>query len=467
MQITKSDFRLFREAPRHLWAKKHDRLDKTEIDELLLVQGDHIEQLAREYLETIILPQKPAWTMNWQETASDGPYLARADAILLHPDGNEAELFEIKSSTSVKDEHIEDAAFQTLIFRKQYNVSRIHLVLVNNEYIFHGSLDLSQFLKMEDITEKVEEILPDIAILREQALNAALSDDPSKWEHCWKTRDCVCLDVCHPGLPEGLTIYDVPRLKKEKKQELEGMVIRAAKDIPEDFPLSGNQSSVVAAAKSGQPVIDVSGIRRELARVNYPIYFLDYETCPLAVPAYARFKPYQQVVFQYSLHRLDSVDSNPIHSEHLSTGEGDPCVPLLASLKNDLGMEGTVIVWNAPFEKTRNKEMADLHPEFRTFLEDFNDRTYDLMEIVSKGLYLHPGFKGSSSIKNVLPVLVPELRYDTLAINNGTRASFSWWRMMFTPMPDGERQVISTDLLKYCELDTLAMVELFRQFCRV
>lgn len=467
MQITKSDFRLFREAPRHLWAKKHDQLDETEIDELLMVQGDRIEQLAHEYLETITLPQKQGWTMHWQETVPDGPYLARADAILLHPNGNDAELFEIKSSTSIKDEQIEDAAFQTLIFRKQYNIHRVHLVLVNNEYIFHGSLDLSQLLKMEDITEKLEAILPEIAGLREQALQAALSDDPLKWEHCWKPKDCVCPEVCHPGLPEGLTIYDVPRLKKEKKQELEGMGIRAAKDIPEDFPLSGNQASVVATAKAGQPVIDGSGIRQEMARVSYPVYFLDYETCPLAVPVFNGHKPYQQAVFQYSLHHLVTPDAAPFHSEHLSTGEGDPCVPLLEKLKNDIGTDGTVIVWNAPFERTRNKEMAALHPEYRVFLEDINDRIYDLMEIVSKGLYLHPGFKGSSSIKNVLPVLVPELRYDTLQINNGTKASFAWWRMMFTLIPDAEKQAITNNLLTYCGLDTLAMVELFRNFCRV
>lgn len=466
MQITKSDFRLFREAPRHLWAKKHDRLDSIEIDDLLAVQGDQIEQLAREYLDTIILPQKPGWTMNWQETASDGPYLARADAILLQPDGNDAELYEIKSSTSVKPEHIEDTAFQSLIFRQPYNLKRVYLVLVNNEYILNGALDLNQLFNVEDITDKVEDILPDIIEWRGQAVQAALSDDPLIWEHCWKPKDCICLEVCHPSLPDGLTIYDIPRLKKDRKQELESMGIFAAKDVPDDFHLSGNQSSVVAAAKAGQPVMDIPGIRREIARIQYPVYFLDYETCPLAVPVFYNHKPYQQAVFQYSLHRLDAADAKPVHFEHMSTGEGDPCVPLLASLKNDLAPDGTVIVWNAPFEKTRNKEMGAMHPEFGSFLEDVNNRIYDLMEIVSKGLYLHPGFKGSSSIKNVLPVLVPELRYDALEINNGSKASFNWWRMMFTRLPDTEKQAICTNLLSYCELDTLAMVELFRHFCR-
>jgi len=140
---------------------------------------------------------------------------------------------------------------------------------------------------------------------------------------------------------------------------------------------------------------------------------------------------------------------------------------LLASLKKNLGGEGTVIVWSASFEKTRNKEMALLHPEYADFLKDVNDRVHDLMEMVSKGLYLHPGFKGSSSIKHVLPVMVPELSYAEMEINEGTKASFAWWNIMFVSLDETEKKIIADQLLAYCKLDTLAMVEIFRRFSRI
>ncbi len=464
--ITKSDFRLFREAPRHLWARKHDCLDESTGDELLAIQGEQVEALAREYLEKFVLPTRPGDSLAWQETGRDGPFMARADALIRHANGAEVDLYEVKSSTSVKDEDLEDAAFQALIFRKQNRVARVYLVLVNNEYVRSGELDLRGLLKVEDVTDKVNKLLPEIELLRTQALEAAQLTDPRGVEHCWDPGNCRCLEVCHPALPD-FSIYDIPRLSKDKKRQLEGMGIRAAHDIPAAFELSKLQTVVADTARNGSPSVDALRVRAELAKVAYPLYFLDYETCSLAVPPYDGYKPWQQMVFQYSLHRLGKPGGALTHCEHLSTGSGDPALPLLASLKANLGETGTVIVWNASFEKTRNKEMGLLYPEYADYLEGVNQRVHDLMEIVSKGLYVHPGFRGSSSIKYVLPVVVPELSYTELEINNGTSATFGWWKSMFTPLSGAEKQKIHSDLLKYCHLDTLAMVEIFQKFSQI
>jgi hypothetical protein len=465
-RFSKSDFRLFREAPRHLWAKKNSRLDVSSANQLAGIQGEQVERLAKDYVETFILPNQPGCTFLWQETGTDDSYLARADALVREPGKKAADLYEIKSSTEVKKEDVEDAAFQTLIFQKQYHIGHIYLMLVNNDYIMHGPLDLSQLLKVEDITDQVNAILADIETLRAQALKAAQCADPEELEHCWKPKECVCLEVCHPGLPD-FSIYDIPRLSEEKKRLLEGMGVRAAKEIPASFELSDSQRAIAYLARLGAPVMDAPRIREELGRIAYPVYFLDYETCNLAVPLFEGYKPYQQMVFQYSLHRLDGPEAELKHFEHLSTSDDDPAMPLLASLKKNLGGEGTVIVWNASFEKTRNTEMALLHPEYAGFLKDVNDRVHDLMEMVSKGLYLHPGFKGSSSIKHVLPVMVPELSYAEMEINEGAKASLAWWNIMFVSLDETEKKIIANQLLAYCKLDTLAMVEIFRRFSRI
>ena len=72
-----------------------------------------------------------------------------------------------------------------------------------------------------------------------------------------------------------------------------------------------------------------------------------------------------------------------------------------------------------------NKDMAKLHPEYAAFLEQLNERIYDLGDIVNLGYYLHPGFKGSWSIKHVLPVMVPELSYKGMVIGKGDQTSMA------------------------------------------
>ena len=110
-----------------------------------------------------------------------------------------------------------------------------------------------------------------------------------------------------------------------------------------------------------------------------------------------------------------------------------------------------------------NKDMAKLHPEYAAFLEQLNERIYDLGDIVNLGYYLHPGFKGSWSIKHVLPVMVPELSYKGMVIGKGDQASMAWWNMTFGQVDQREKEQLTEALLRYCELDTLAMVEIYRK----
>jgi hypothetical protein len=239
--------------------------------------------------------------------------------------------------------------------------------------------------------------------------------------------------------------------------------ILAAKDIPASFDLNPKQFKIVDRARTNSEHIDHKAITAELEKIVFPLYFLDYETCICAIPQYNGYHPQQQIVFQYSLHKLEKSGDEPIHFEHISLVKGDPTLPLLERLKNDIGNSGTVIVWNKSFEMTMNKEMAKLHPEHATFLEQLNERIYDLGDIVNLGYYLHPGFKGSWSIKHVLPVMVPELSYKGMVIGKGDQASMAWWNMIFGQVDQREKEQLTEALLRYCELDTLAMVEIYRK----
>lgn len=464
-RITKSDFLLFCEAPRHLWARKHGLLDEiipSDFDRHLMEEGGRVEALGHAYLEKCVLPGFAGARLEWQETFTDRGFECRVDGLVCKAEGGGCDLYEIKSGTSVDKANLLDVTFQALILEKHLKIDRYFLLHLNKEYIRSGDVDLSALFTSEDVTLKVVEWRDEVRQLREDGLRAAGLASPDDAAPCYAPRDCPCPDLCHPHLPD-FSIFDIPGLRSNRKDELLGMGIRRAADIPAGFPLNEKQSRVAELARTVKELLDRDGIAAELGQLTYPLFFLDYETCICALPPFEGYHPQQQAVFQYSLHKLDSPGADPRHCEHLSPPGGDPALPLLESLHEDIGGVGSVVVWNKTFEKTMNQEMARLHPRYAPFLENLNTRIYDLADIVNKGYYLHPGFKGSWSIKNVLPVMLPGLSYDGLDIAKGDQASMAWWRMNFGGLEGGEIARLREALLRYCELDTLAMVEIFQK----
>jgi hypothetical protein len=198
--------------------------------------------------------------------------------------------------------------------------------------------------------------------------------------------------------------------------------IHDIKDVPADFPLNDKQRLIIEVACTNKEHIDREALQAEFQHFVYPLYFLDYETCIIALPRFNGYHPQQQVAFQYSLHKLDLPNGEVTHTEHLGVTKDDPSMPLLRQLRGDIGDTGTIFAWNKTFEMSRHKELAIIHPEYSDFLLDLNERIYDLADFVKNGLYLHPHFKGSWSLKNVLPVMVPELSYEDMQIGAGDQA---------------------------------------------
>lgn len=463
--ISKSDFLLYLDAPRHLWAAKHGRIEGelSEFAQHIIDEGYEVEALARDYFDTVFLPENPSCRLLWQKTFTDGPFYARLDALIYKQDSNTYDLYEIKSATNPDKKDQYDLAYQARILRDQIPVDNYYLFHLNKEYFYNGTVDLAQLFVADNLNDKVMALLPEIETARKMALMAVQALDPTDLDYCLSPRECPCPEICHPDLPE-FSIYDIPRLHSKKKLQLAGMGILAARDIPMDFALNDKQRLVAEMARSNKEYIDPTSLKAEMDSLRFPLWFLDYETCISAIPRYPGYHPQQQIAFQYSLRRMDSHGESCHHTGHIAICQGDPSLSLLEHLSNDLVKIGTVIVWNKSFEMTINKNMADLHPEFAPFIEDLNSRIYDLGDIVNKGLYLHPGFKGSWSIKNVLPVMVPELRYSELEIHKGDQASMAWWRIIFDGCDEDEKLRLEEALWKYCELDTLAMVEIFNRF---
>ncbi len=463
MLLTKSDFLLFLDSPRHLWADKHGLIDKTPsvFDINVMNQGYEVEALAKEYLEKFVL--KPDENLIFQKTFTDKQFTARTD-ILIHKSATDSyDLYEVKSGTNVKKENIYDVTYQFLIVNKQIKIDRVFILHLNSEYIRYSRLNLAELFVAEDVTQKVHELKEEADIQREFALNVASERSPEDIRPlCLNPKTCPCPNICHPGLPE-VSIFDIPKLSKKKKIELINQGARDIRDVPPTFPLNAKQRLIVDVAQSNKELINQEAIRKEFQHFVFPLYFLDYESYLAAIPMFDGYKPQQQMVFQYSLHKMESLNGEIRHTEHLAITKDDPSKSLVKQLREDIGDTGTVFVWFKPFEMTRNKELAIIYPEYADFLTNLNEQIYDLGDFINFGFYLHPDFKGSWSIKCVLPVMVPELSYKEMEIGKGDQAMMAWWEIINNNLSKAEVEKTQKALLKYCELDTWAMVRIYQK----
>jgi len=459
--LTKTDYLLYLDAPLHLWADKHGRLDQETLSRYqmhLMQQGRNIEQLARQYLQHALQTSYSEYDLSFEVQVSDGVFHARLDALVYDPAQQTHDIYEIKSSSSIKKEHLIDVAFQRLVTEANLPLRNSYILHINKDYARRGELDIGQLFKVVNVDSETDQLRQELLAARAAAWQVASQDSPDGIEECLKPDSCPCPSLCHPGLPEH-SIFNLPRLHHTKARQLKSQGVLAIQDIPGDFPLSEMQQAHVHVVKSGQPRIDKNAIRQALDELVYPLYFLDYETYNPAVPEYDGYHPYQHIVFQYSLHVFPEPNTGPVHHEFLADGQQDPTRPLLQHLLERIGSHGSVIVWNKSFEGGRNKELAERHPEYASQLNSINARMFDLMDIFKQGKYIHPDFHGSASIKNILPVLVKDLSYDSLPIPKGDEAMLAWVSLMRGQLSPEDIAQTRQDLLRYCAMDTMAMVK--------
>ncbi|MFC1622454.1 DUF2779 domain-containing protein, partial [Patescibacteria group bacterium] len=234
-------------------------------------------------------------------------------------------------------------------------------------------------------------------------------------------------------------------------------------NIPEGVVTSKAGLRQYHAEKHDEVHIEEENIKEELEQLEYPLNFLDYETFAPFVPLFDGYRPHQKMVFQYSLHIQEKPDGKFKHYSYLAKDWEDPSKKLVKDLKEKIKDKGSVIAWYMSFEKGRNSEMGERYPEYMSFFEDINNRMFDLMNVFKKGYYVHKDFHGSASLKRVLPVIVPELSYGDLEIHEGMEASNKWRDMVDPKTNKKESEQIYNNLLKYCELDTLAMVKILER----
>jgi len=221
--------------------------------------------------------------------------------------------------------------------------------------------------------------------------------------------------------------------------------------------LNGKQKIQKDCEISGKPHIEKKAIRQFLNTLEYPLYYLDFETFNGSIPPFDGTSPYQQIPFQFSLHVVEKESTTAKHYSFLADGTNDPRHEFMASLKEVLGKKGSIVVYNQGFEKGVLRALANVFPEYDEWVEDLNDRIIDLLAPFRSFHYYDARQKGSASIKNVLPVLTGK-GYEGLNISDGMDASLAFLDIISNNVPEDERMKVMDDLEKYCTLDTEGMI---------
>ncbi len=377
------------------------------------------------------------------------------DVLERSPD--EFTLIEVKSSSSVKDEHIPDVAIQVWVARRAgIDVRRAEVMHLNTDF---RHPDRGELFTRTDVTPEVEAFQARIPAMIEEQL--AVLDGPMPQvpvgTQCWMIeRDCPFWDRCFPT--DEQHIWTLYRSQTKQKWALVVQGIRRVVDLPPSHKLTEIQQRQRSALETGQMIVE-PGLREALREFDGRLGFLDFETIGRAVPVWADVGPWRPVVVQFSYHEQDG--GRPpgySHQAYLAEGPGDPREELALHLL-EATRDAERIVMYSSFERTRIRELADWLPHLAADLQALEGKLVDLLPVMQNYVY-HPRFAGSFSIKQVLNPMVPDLTYDDLAIVDGQVASVEIARLLFVAHKVKDRDQLRRDLLAYCERDTWAMVRL-------
>lgn len=389
----------------------------------------------------------------------------RADVLRRRPRG--WDLIEVKQTTSVKDYHLNDVAIQKYVVEHSgVKVCLACLMHLNIEYVYDGKkYDLSRLFTIEDVGSQIKKLMPEIPKLLAQQWAALRAKTPPAVKpngQCEKPYTCEFYDFCNLALPID-HVRHLPRLTAAQLEYFERMGIESILAIPDDHKLSDAQTRARASHLHKKMIVE-SGIHDEIAMLKYPLFFMDFETIMQPIPVHAGTHPYQQILFQWSVHVLDKPKARLKHYDFLAEDESDPREPFITQLLDVLETgDGQIVVYNQAFEEKRLRELADLFPKYRKRIEKVCARLWDLLPLIRQHVY-HPEFLGSFSIKSVLPALVPGMSYSEMDVADGTQAGQTFLQMLSPGITNKERQNFRRALLEYCGQDTRAMHEILRQF---
>ncbi len=476
-KISKSDYVLGVKCPNAIWFKKLRKDIQTEMNMAILERGTAIGELAQNKFPggTIITAKPWEYAAAWrtQDAIRAGaPYIYEATLstktgeycavdILRNNNDGTWDIIEVKSTTRPHEYHYLDASFQKYVFTQcGVKIRDCYIMTLNPEYVRHGALDIQELFMLHNVNTELqptEQVAANVSRIRAVLDGPELGIAISKGK-CNKFYDCPYQHHCWKDVP-AFSVFNV--FRGALADEMYAAYGADLKNVPAEEHCRQKNKGDIEAYLTGDEIVNKAVLQEFVDQLQWPLYFLDYESIMPAVPMFDNSKPYQQICFQFSLHVQRTPGGELEHYEYLHDESGtDPRPGLIKKLIETIGDIGSIIVYNQPFEQGRNTEMARDFPEYADQLLAINERMLDLlMPFRERGLY-RPCQNGSASIKQTLPAFVPEMTYNNLGIHNGTEASDQFMDFMVGKQTPAQTTEMMQNLHEYCGQDTLAMVRL-------
>jgi hypothetical protein len=482
IKLSKTDYLEGLRCPKLLWLRKNRPALAEQTDpqtEYLFETGHRVEEYARQLFpggvligngergmfsellaETEVAMSTTDVKHLYEATFSTNRMICCTD--ILHRWNSRWNLGEVKSCTTQKPEHLDDLAFQVCCLQDSgHTVEQSYLVHLNNGYIRQSEIDPHCLFIAIDLTKETMQESNNVHGKVQNLIQISQETAPPQQiigSQCKNPGKCPFYRYCHSKIPQG-SIYELPNANKIIPILL-SRGIHNLTEIPLTFPLSRQQSALVQSARMGRPVVNVRLVKEFLKQFKYPLFFLDFETISSAIPPYDNSSPYERVPFQFSLHVQETKGGELRHFEFLPESASDPRQRVCEELIDLLGVSGSIVAYNAAFEKSVLTTLAERFPQYSERINGQIKRLVDLIVPFKSGDYSDYRFHGSASIKKVLPALVPSLSYDHLTIGKGDDASLQFQKFVDGQISLPGWRAIRQDLLAYCALDTQAMVEI-------
>lgn len=380
-------------------------------------------------------------------------------------------MVEVKSSASVKDYHRDDIAIQAFVARSAgVQLASVALAHIDSQWVYPGGGDYAGLLIEEDLTAEAFSREAEVkSWIKGAQTIAAKRKEPAitTGAQCVKPYACGFIDYCQSQEQQAeypvFPVHWLPKISTKKlKTYIEDENIDDMAEVPDEL-LNAQQLRVKQATLNDTPHFDSKGAAAKLAAYKLPAYFLDFETISIPVPVWKGTHPYQQMPFQFSLHRITR-NGKLSHEAFLDLSGNDPTKALAEALISACGDRGPVFVYNSSFESGRIEELAIRFPRLRRALLAINDRIVDLKPI-AKQHYYHPDQCGRWSLKSILPCIASDLDYSALGeVRDGSMAMNAYLEAIDSNSEEADKKQIEQDLLDYCALDTYALVRIWQLF---
>lgn len=450
----------------------------TEADRFRMEQGQEVGNLARELFPDGTLVSKSEGTTATEVTRKlvadtsvqtlfeaafqSGPFVARADILRrLNAGWHVLEVKSSLSTTSKISALVADLAYTVMVLRRAgLQVPQASLVLLSPDYRLGDPPDC--LFEIIDVTEKANVRVAKIERIADRIAQVLFGNIRPPRKLVPACRSCPLFENECLGAGLAHTVLEIPGLHFTSLKRLSAAGIVDLSAVRQQVYLNERQERARYAALADRRVVD-KGLARALESIEWPCHYLDFETVATFLPTYNEHGCHRQVVTQFSIHHRDSLDAAPRHSEYLADATRDCERELAEALIEKLGGKGSIVVYTN-FEQARVKALRDRFPDLAQPLQAILARLKDLHPVIKSNVY-DPQFKGSFSIKKVLPALVPDLSYAGLDVADGDTAIARFARMARGEVTGKAVESTRRQLLEYCRMDTLAMVRLHETLC--